>query len=72
MGQNKKPLKQMAGIPIRSFDPKNIESDLDTVRTELVREKIKEIKLGKQVEYPTGRFLFQQNLNCTNKILNLI
>ncbi len=56
MGQNTKPLKQMAGIPIRSFDTKNIESDLDTIRTELVREKIKEIKFGRHVEYPTGKF----------------
>ena len=42
MSHIKKPLKQMAGIPIKSFNPKYIESDLDTIRSELVRDKIKE------------------------------
>lgn len=39
-----KPLKQLAGIAIKSFDPKCIDSDLDTIRTELVTDKIKEMK----------------------------
>ena len=39
-----RPAKQIAGIPIRSFDPKTIDSDLDSIRTEMIREKLKEFK----------------------------
>ena len=37
-------MKQIAGITIKSFNPDNIESDLDTIRTDLIRDKIKEAK----------------------------
>ena len=36
-------IKKLAGVKITSFDLKNIDSDLDTIRTDTVREKIKEM-----------------------------
>ena len=44
MSHIKKPMKQIAGITIKSFNPNNIESDLDTIRSDLVRNKINEIR----------------------------
>jgi hypothetical protein len=44
MSHIKKPMKQIAGITIKSFNPNNIESDLDTIRSDLVRNKINEFK----------------------------
>jgi hypothetical protein len=37
-------LKQVAGIPITSFDRTKIDSDLDTVRSEAIRGKIEEYR----------------------------
>jgi hypothetical protein len=33
----------MAGVPIRNFNPKYIDSDLDTIRSDAVRAKIKDV-----------------------------
>lgn len=45
----------MAGITIRSFDPKNIDSDLDTINTEIVRDKFKEFKFKIQPKKKNGK-----------------
>ncbi len=33
----------MAGVPIRNFNPKYIDSDLDTIRSDAVRAKIRDV-----------------------------
>lgn len=38
-------MKRLAGIAIRSFDPKSIDSDLETIKSEQVR---KQIRLSRQ------------------------
>ena len=43
-------MKQVAGIPITSFDHTKIDSDLDTVRSEAVRGKIAEYRHQKKQE----------------------
>lgn len=48
--KSKRGLKQLAGITITSFDPNCIDSDLDTIRSELVRDTIREIKRSKSTE----------------------
>ena len=42
--RSKYSLKQVAGIPITSFDRTKIDSDLDTVRSEAIRGKIEEYR----------------------------
>lgn len=43
-------VKKLAGIPIKSFDPKCIDSDLETIRSDLVREKINQFKVFRKIE----------------------
>jgi hypothetical protein len=51
-------MKQVAGIPITSFDLTKIDSDLDTVRSEAVRGKIAEMRTYKKAcDHPTGNII---------------
>ena len=49
-------MKQVAGIPITSFDRTKIDSDLDTVRSEVVRGKIAEYRnYHKEADLSSGK-----------------
>jgi len=51
MSHIKRPMKQIAGITIKSFNPNNIESDLDTIRSDSVRNKITEVRKFKSSNF---------------------
>lgn len=44
-------VKHVAGVPVTSFDQKNIDSDLDTVRSSYVHEKFKEALASSPCKY---------------------
>ncbi len=67
MSHIKKPMKQIAGITIKSFNPNNIESDLDTIRSDLVRNKINEIRdIKPSNSISTGKIFRKKRENFLN------
>lgn len=45
-------MKKVAGVTIKSFDSKCIDSDLDTIQTEVVRDKVNKFKAFRKAESP--------------------
>ena len=64
MSQIKKNTKQIAGVTVLAFNPNTIESDLDTIRSDSIRNKINEIRKSSNIS-KMGKL-------CINVIKSLI